>query len=235
VNLAGRFYGVFFSPAPTFKSLAEKPKWADAFVVVLLFIAAAAYFAAPFAAQDSLKTMKDNPKLEEKMGKARYDQMIRSMETGGTTGAIIRAVVFGPLAFVFGLFISALILLLMGRLVSAEGAFIPIVSVLIQANFVDKILGGALRTVLVLARRSVIQTSTSLALLAPRIDIASPAYIFLSQVDFFQLWMFGLVGSGLAAVLKIPLRKAMILSFSFWLLKAGLNISLAFYWRSFLV
>jgi hypothetical protein len=47
--------------------------------------------------------------------------------------------------------------------------------------------------------------------------------------------MFGLVGYGLAAVFKIPVKKGMVLSYSFWLLKALVNIGLAFFWRSFLV
>ena len=68
MNLAGRLQGSFFSPTPTFKAIAEKPKWVDAFVVVLIFVAIAAYLTAPFASQDSLKAMKDNVKLEEKMG-----------------------------------------------------------------------------------------------------------------------------------------------------------------------
>jgi hypothetical protein len=235
MNLAGRLQGVYFSPQPTFKALAEKPKWMDALVVVLLFIAVATYLTAPFASQDSLKAMKDNPKLEEKMGKERYDKMIQTMEAGGTTGALVRAAAFGPLLFLIVLFISALVLLFMGRLVSTEGAFIPIVAVLVHANFVDKILGGIVRTALVLARHSVFQTTTSLALLAPKIEFTSTAYIVLSQIDFFQLWMFGLVGYGLAAVFKIPVKKGLVLSYSFWLLKALVDIGLAFFWRSFLV
>ncbi len=235
MNLSGRLQGVYASPSPTFKAIAEKPKWLDALVIVLIFVAVAAYLTAPFASQDSLKTMKDNPKLEEKMGRERYDKMIQSMEAGQTGGAQVRAAAFGSVLFTFGLFISALVILVMGRLVSTEGAFMPIVAVLVHANFVDKILGGIVRTALVLARRSVFQTTTSLALLAPKIEFTSVPYIILSQIDFFQLWMFGLVGCGLAALFKVTIRKGLVLSYTFWLLKTLVNIGLAFFWRSFLV
>jgi len=104
MNFPARFQGVFFSPAPVFKALAEKPKWVDAFVVVLLFIALAGYFTAPIATQETLKGMKDNPKLEEKMGKERYEGMIRNMESGGSGGALLRSVVLGPVIFTLGLF-----------------------------------------------------------------------------------------------------------------------------------
>ena len=235
MNLAGRLQGVYFSPAPTFKAIAEKPKWVDALVIVLIFVAVAAYVIAPFASQDSLKAMKDNPKLQEKMGQERYDKMIQNMEAGQTAGAQVRAAAFGSVLFIIGLFISALGILVMGRLVSTEGAFIPIVAVLVHANFVDKILGGIVRTALVLARHSVFQTSTSLALLAPKIEFTSVPYIVLSQFDFFQLWMFGLVGYGLAALFKITVKKGLVLSYTFWLLKTLVNVGLAFFWRSFLV
>jgi hypothetical protein len=235
MNLAGRLQGVFFAPTPTFKAVAEKPKWVDGFIVVLIFIAVAAYLTAPFASRDSLKAMKDNVKLEEKMGKERYDKMIQGMEAGGTPAAQVRAAAFGSVLFAVGLFLSALVILVMGRLVSTEGSFIPVVAVLVHANFIDKILGGAVRTALVLVRQSVFQTSTSLALLAPKIEFTSVPYIVLSQVDFFQIWMFGLVGLGLASVFKIPVKKGLFLSYSFWLLKTLVNVGLAFFWRSFLV
>ncbi len=235
MNLAGRLQGTYFSPAPTYKAIAERPKWVDAFVVVLIFVAIAAWLTAPFASRDSLKAMKDNPKLVEKMGQERYDKMIQSMEAGGSSGAQIRAAAFGSVLFTVGLFISAVVILGMCRMVSTEGSLMAIVAVLVHANFVDKILGGIVRTTLVLARQSVFQTSTSLALLAPKIEFTSVPYIVLSQIDFFQLWMFALVGYGLSAIFKVPVRKGMVLSYTFWLLKTLVNLGLAFFWRSFLV
>jgi hypothetical protein len=161
--------------------------------------------------------------------------MIQGMEAGGTSIAQIRSAGFGLVLFLIGLFLSALVILVMGRLVSTEGAYIPIVAVLVHASFIDKILGGAVRTGLILARQSVFQTTTSLALLAPKLEFTSVPYIVLSQIDFFQIWMFGLIGLGLASVFKITLRKGLVLSYSFWLLKTLVNVGLAFLWRSFLV
>jgi hypothetical protein len=47
--------------------------------------------------------------------------------------------------------------------------------------------------------------------------------------------MFALVGYGLSAIFKVPVRKGMVLSYTFWLLKTLVNLGLAFFWRSFLV
>jgi hypothetical protein len=44
-----------------------------------------------------------------------------------------------------------------------------------------------------------------------------------------------LVGLGLASVFRISLKKGLVLSYSFWLLKTLVNLGLAFFWRSFLV
>ncbi len=62
-------------------------------------------------------------------------------------------------------------------------------------------------------------TSTSLAFPAPGAEITSLTYLLLGQVDFFQPWMFGVLGFGLAAAFKIPLKKGMILSYALWAAK----------------
>jgi len=54
----------------------------------------------------------------------------------------------------------------------------------------------------------------------------STPYVFLSQVDLFQLWTFWLFGIGLAAAFKISLKKGLLISFAFWFLKSGLTLAL---------
>jgi hypothetical protein len=54
----------------------------------------------------------------------------------------------------------------------------------------------------------------------PRLEIMSPAYVVLTQVDFFQLWVFGILGFALAEIFKIELKKALLLSYSFWLVRS---------------
>jgi hypothetical protein len=48
----------------------------------------------------------------------------------------------------------------------------------------------------------------------------SPAYVVLTQVDFFQLWVFGILGFALAEIFHIELKKALFLSFSFWFIRS---------------
>jgi len=48
MNLFQRLAGTFFSPQPTFKALAERPKWLDALVVLLVLFAVFSYLTAPY-------------------------------------------------------------------------------------------------------------------------------------------------------------------------------------------
>ncbi len=105
---------------------------------------------------------------------------------------------------------------------------------LLHASLVDKLFGNAVRMVLALTRKSLMQTSTSLALLFPKMEVTSTSYIMLAQIDFFQIWLFGILAFGLAAVFKIELKKALFLSYGVWLLKALVNVGIAMIGMSFL-
>jgi len=234
MNLVHRSQGIFFNPRPTLKAVAEKPVWADALIIIFFITAAFSYFTAPYINQDSLKAMKDNPRFEEKLGKERYEAAIRDMENPSPISLVLRYALFGPLTLVIGLLVSSLFLLIIGRLVSTEGVFAAVFAALLHVNFIDKILGNGVRLALILVRKSAMQTTTSLALLVPHAEYTSDIFIVLSQVDFFQLWMFALLGYGLALIFKIPAKKAMVISYGFWVLKTLFNLALVFAFRSFI-
>lgn len=221
-----RFQGVFFSPQPTFKAVAEKPVWVDALVVVLVLFAVFSYLVAPYAQKDNLQVLKTNVKLQERMGEERYQRAIENLENPSKKGTLIRSFIVSPITLLIGFLFSSLIVLGMGRLVSTQGRYLQVFSAMVHANFVDKIIGNALRLVLILLRKSVMQTTTSLALLFPKLEVTSPAYLILSQADIFQFWLFLVFGYGLSHIFKIELKKAMIISFGFWLLKSLFYVAL---------
>jgi hypothetical protein len=64
-------------------------------------------------------------------------------------------------------------------------------------------------------------------------EITSPSYVILAQFDFFQLWMFGILAFGLAAIFKIELKKALFVSYGFWTLKAAFTVALSLLAMSF--
>jgi hypothetical protein len=234
MNLFKRIEGVFFNPRPVFDGLAAKPVWVDALIVVLVALIAFNLVVAPYMQKDQLRLMKDNSALKERIGVDRYDQMIQNMENPSARSRIIQTFVTTPLFTLIALLLQALILLILGRFLSSQGAYVQVLSVLLHASLVDKLFGNAVRMVLALTRKSLMQTSTSLALLFPKMEVTSTSYIMLSQVDFFQIWLFGILAFGLAAVFKIELKKALFLSYGVWFLKALVNVGIAMIGMSFL-
>jgi hypothetical protein len=234
MNLFKRIEGVFFNPRPVFDGLAAKPAWIDALIVVLVALIAFNLVVAPYMQKDQLRLMKDNAVLKERVGAERYDQMIQNMENPSARSRIIQTFVTTPLFTLIALLLQALILLILSRFLSSQGTYAQVLSALLHASLVDKLFGNAVRMVLALTRKSLMQTSTSLALLFPKMEVTSTSYIMLSQVDFFQLWMFGILAFGLAAVFKIELKKALFFSYGVWFLKALVNVGIAMIGMSFL-
>ena len=225
MDFFNRLQGVFFNPRLTLKAISEKPVWVDALIILLIVLAIFSYIVVPYAQKDQIQTLKNNVELQERLGEERINQQIEFLENPQKSFFIIFHIIIPFFANLIGFLLPSLIILAMGRLFSIEGNYKQIFSVFLHASFVDKILGNAVRLVLILSQKSVMQTTTSLALFFPRLEVTSPAYIILSQVDFFQLWLFGILGYGLSSIFKIELKKALILSYGFWFLKSLLYIS----------
>ncbi len=220
MNFFSRLQGIFFNPQPTLKTISEKPVWIDALIILLILSAVFAYIVSPYARNDSLEFYRDNIKVKERMGEERYNQMIERLENPSQISVLLQSFLLNPAFFLVGLLFSSLIILGIGRFTSPEGHYKQILSTYVHANFIDKILGNAVRLVLILTRKSVAQTTTSLALFFPNLEVNSSTYVVLSQVDFFQLWLFGIFGYALSLIFKIDLKKALFISFGFWLIKS---------------
>jgi len=226
MNFLQRFRGVFFNPKDTFKTLAEKPIWHDTLIVLLLFVVLFQFVIMPFSQQDNLQIMKNNVKMREQMGEQQFNRMLDRIENPTPASIVIRTVVLTPLTLLIGFLLASLILFGMSRIVSTEGKYMQVFSAYLHANLIEKILGYTVRLLLTLARKSFLQTTTSMALFFPRLEVTSPAFVVLSQIDFFQLWMFGIFGYALSSIFKINLKKALFISFLFWLLKGLVYVAI---------
>lgn len=226
MNFFARLQGVFFTPQLTLKAISEKPIWLDALIILLIVSALFTYITTPYSSKDQAEILKSSIKLQERMGEERFKQRIEQLENPSKSLVFLSSFLLSPITFLIGFLISSLIILVIGRFSSTEGNFVQIFSAYLYVNFIDKILGNALRLILILSRKSVMQTTTSLALLFPRLETTSFSFIVLSQIDFFQLWLFGILGYGLSHIFKIDIKKALFISYSFWLLKSLFNIAL---------
>jgi len=219
-----RLTGTFVDPGRTFRAIAEKPVWVDALLVVLIAIFLFSYLGFPYGQRDSVRLLEDNAtKLKAKWGEDRYAQ---ALERAKTSPRLLTAGVIVPLTSLIGMLFSSLIILGLGRLFSTQGNYLRVFSILVHANFVDKLLGNAVRLFLILTRQSVVETSTGLAIFFPGLETTSQSYLILNQVDFFQLWLFGIFGLGLSHAFKFSPKKGLFLAYFFWALKTLLTIGL---------
>ncbi len=234
MSFVKRLSGVFFEPRPAFEGLAARPVWIDALVVVLVALIAFNIIVSPYFIKDQLDREKNSPALRERLGEDSYNKRIQSLENPTKLQLFTQNILITLVYLFFIVLLQSLLLLMFGRFLSTQGSYIQVLSVLVHANLIDKLLGNAVRLPLILARRSVTQVSTSLAALFPAMDSLSVPYIILKQFDLFQLWMFGVLAFGLAAIFKVTLKKALALSYSLWFLKALFNIGTGLIGASFL-
>jgi hypothetical protein len=225
MNFFDRLQGIFFNPKLTLKAISEKPIWVDALIILLIAWALFNYITTPYLQKDTLQLLQSSTKLQERMGEDRFNQMIERTKNPSMTSVVLSNLLYKPGGLLVGLLFSSLIILAMSRMFSTQGNYKQVFSAIVHVNIIDKILGNALRLILILTRKSFMQTTTSLALFFPKLEVTSPGFIILSQVDFFQLWLFGVLGYGLSSIFKIELKKALILSYSFWVLKSLLYIA----------
>jgi len=228
MNFINRLQGIFFNPRVTLKAISEKPVWVDTIIILLVILTIFSFIVAPYLQKDQLQVLKNDITRKDRIGEDAYNRQLEFLENPPQWYILVIGIGAPLIANFIGFFLPPLILLGMGRMFSTDGNYKQTLSVYIHASLVDKILGNAIRLILILTRKSVFQTTTSLALFFPRLDITSSAYRLLSQVDFFQLWLFGILGYGLSSVFKIELKKALIISYGFWFLKSILYIALSF-------
>lgn len=229
MNLFNRLLGVFLKPQNTFKALSERPLWIDALIIILISWTLFAYFAAPYSLQDDIRILENSVKLRERVGETQYDQDLDRMKNMTRLELIRKKVIPVPFTLLIGFLLSSIVLLGMGRLLSTEGKYIQILSAYLHANFINSILGNIVRLLLTFSQKSVLKLTASLVIFFPNIEITSPAFIILSKFDFFQLWLYGILGYGLSFIMKISVKKALFLSYGFWFLKSLLYVLISLF------
>lgn len=234
MNFLNAFLGIFLNPKQTFKALSEKTRWTEALIIILIAWVLFAYITAPYAQKDGIEVFENNIKFKERIGEDRYNEMLEKLKNPAPNERIFRSLLVAPLSMAIGFLISCLIMFGMGRLISTEGKYIQVFSGFLYANFIDKILGNTVRLLLILPKKSILETSTGLALFFPHLEVTSTAFIILTQIDIFQLWMFGIFSYALSSIFNIEVKKALYISYGFWILKTLFYIAIGLISASFM-
>jgi hypothetical protein len=79
VNFFNRLQGVFFNPKETLKAVSQKPVWIDALIVLLVLLIIFSAVIGPYLLQDSLQTLKNDVRRQERLGEEAFNRQIDFM------------------------------------------------------------------------------------------------------------------------------------------------------------
>ncbi|MBI2505981.1 MAG: YIP1 family protein [Candidatus Latescibacteria bacterium] len=211
LNLTGRLLRVFYAPRRSFAALEEDPDWLDWFVpvaIVCLVGAAAHFLTRDLAFNPETPFIKEQlQSLDEEQRQRHLSDLAQTWEKGWL---MVVAGTFSSLVLVSG------ILFLLARFVFTSQ--VSYRSLLVVKGYASLIIAveWVVRTVLILAWQTpMVQTGPGF--LVPETMARSFAGQTLLALSFFDLWQAVVLGLGLAAVARVPARKAVFAVLALWL------------------
>ncbi len=205
--------GIVMTPAQTIASAMERKKWVPALALVLAMTWLFSYLSYPVVKAEGAKMMRNSPmadRLSEEQldGLDKFTPVKRFSETA-----------FQILFQALMLIIATFFIYLFYKLGSSEGLYSNFFTGVCYASIIDMVLGGAVKTVLVLSKKSLL-VSTSLTLLFPQLEIRSPAYVMLSQFDLFTIWFLVALALGVATYSRMKVSKSLGIAAAYFAFRA---------------
>ena len=211
LDLTGRLLRVFYAPQRSFAALNEDPDWLDWFVpvVIVCLVGVASHFLTrDIVYNPEAQLIKDQlQSLSEEKRQGYLGDLAQAREKGWMW---VVAGTFSSLVLVSG------ILLLLARLVFTSE--VSYRSLLVVKGYASLIIAveWVMRTLLILAWQiPVVQTGPGF--LVPETMAHSFAGQTLLAVSFFDLWQAVVLGLGLAALARVPTKKAVFAVLALWL------------------
>ena len=226
----GRLLGALFSPGKTFRSIAERPTW-----VVALLVLAALGMAMGLAVNQRLDQREMITRQMEKFGAEMTEAQIdEAVERAENPGPLMRSlsVVGGFAGHAIAYLIFAFLFWLVFKLMGSEMTYKSSLSTALHASVPAGIV-FLLSIPLVLSRSSVGPEVMTEGVLA-----SSPAAFMpegtsalvkaaLGGLDFFTLWVLVLTVIGYRTVAKVSTTAAVAVAVLFWLLGVGMRLGMA--------
>jgi hypothetical protein len=206
----GRAIGVFISPRETFESIDRKPTWLVPFLVVIIASIILQLLVLDIGIQDRLDTMRAQELPDARIEAARTQMAGPLRYVGVAITPVAVLVIWAVLGGIF-LFTG-------NTIMGGEAKFKKIFSLFAWTSLIG-VLGGILKTLLILAKGSTRGVVLSLAFLLPPLEKGeSPSmiYRFLDRFDFFTIWSLILWAFGFAVIYRFTTKKSAIMVFSLW-------------------
>jgi len=212
-----RIIGVLISPAETFESIARRPDWVVALLIIMLVSIAAGVLIASRVDFSALgrEAVEMNPRSSEMSP----DQL----ETGARfAGAMMRVSAYAsPILSVITLLIVAGVLLLTFRLMAGEGDFRQAFSVTTYAWY-PRLIKSILGTGVILSRKSLSIFDLQSPLMSNLGFLFDPKtkplqFAIASSIDVFHLWSLVLLVVGFAAISRLSRGKSAAIVVGWWI------------------
>lgn len=226
----GRLFGVLFSPGKTFRSIAERPTWALALLVLLVLSGVVGFLGSQRMDYRDLFTQKMREAGQE-VSEEQLDRQVSFMEkAGGPISAGGAAVGVAVISL-----IGALFYWLAFKLLGSEFSYKTSFAVTLHAAMPVAV-SLLLSLPVILSRQTITYgdmkrsggtyLQSNLAFLAPE---GAPAWqiALYACVDFFSLWSLALSVIGFRAVTRKSTQSVAVTVFVIWLLFVAVRVGLA--------
>jgi hypothetical protein len=212
---------VFFAPTKVFTYLKEKPRWAVAFVIVLVVVTVVAAVSVGVAREEILgrqaEAMRQRGLTEEQMEQALSVASGPLLYISSAIGAaIFTALLLVVFAFLLNVFVPVF---------GGTAAFKTVFS-LVSHTALVRVLAAIVKLILIIITKSIYVT-TSLALFVPSMARESFGYQLLNGCDFFIIWEMILVAIGINITNNVPKKSAYVLVFIIWVASLFVGASLS--------
>lgn len=226
----GRLFGVLFAPGKTFASIAGRPTWAVALLVLMAACSAVGFVSSKRTDYRDVIIESTRDKGKE-VNEAQMEPAINMMEKAGPAiAAASTPVVVAGLTF-----LAALLYWVAFKLTGSDFSYMSSLSVALHAGM--PVVVSLLLSIPVILSRSTITYAdmkrsggsflqSNLAFLAPE-DAASWLRALYASVDFFSLWGLVLTIIGFAAVTRKPTGSAAGPVIAIWLLFVAIRVGWA--------
>jgi hypothetical protein len=212
----GRLIGVLISPDKTFRSIAERPTWVAALVVLVLLGVIVSDLT--FRKMDPEEIVRAQSSFSgSDLSQAEVDQRIEVVEKFGRYGQLFKVVLLGPLV----LLIIALLFWVALRLLGAELSYEGSLSVTLH-SFMPWALALLLSLPVIFSRQMITNAENQEGLLLSNLGVlatedTSPAFrTVLTSIDLFTLWTIVLLTFGLSHVGRVSKGAAALTAIAIW-------------------
>ena len=224
-----KLIAIFTAPRKAFESINAKPTWLVPYLIVVILTVALQYAVTDITVQDQIAAMeaRDMPAERVEAVKAQMEGTIRYI-----------GLVAIPFATLIIWAILGGIFLLAGNIMitNSEEVTFKKMFALISWSSLITIVGGPLRTFLILSKGTArgVVTDLSVLMRVPAFgEEPSLLYLLLSKIDILVIWQIILWIIGFSVFYKVSTKKAAVPVLTLWVVWIAVSVAFSFFFGQF--